>query len=112
MYILNNEIITEAHDYMTTYSGGYKQRTLTPAALEERIALHKELLDRRAETKAKEDAARAKQLVEQRKERERKALEDQKRASEALRAEQRQKGGGWYSREGPESEPFYPTRRT
>jgi len=49
MYVKDNEIITEAHDYMTVWEGGYKQRKLTPTALAHHIRLRKELQTRRDE---------------------------------------------------------------
>jgi hypothetical protein len=56
MFIRDNEIVTEAHDYMTTFSGGHKQRTLTPGAIQQHIRLRAELRARQEDQK-KTDAS-------------------------------------------------------
>ena len=91
MRIENDEIVYDNHDYTITYSGGYKQRTLTPAALERQRQLRLELKARQ-ETQKKADVAElARKLRAERAEKARLEKEARQKAFEARQAETRAK---------------------
>jgi hypothetical protein len=91
MYIKDDQVVTEAHDYITVWEGGYKQRKLTPSALQQHARLRQELQTRQASQKKTDVAEMARKIRAEKAEKARLEQEARQKAAEARQAEMRAK---------------------